>query len=66
MFLLRFSLLINIKIEGGERSGVHVGGPFPLCAAVVVVDIVGASQVVHLLLPAWGQWRKQLLGSLRA
>lgn len=43
---------------------VHVGGPFPLCGAVVVVDVIGASQVVHLLLPAWRQRRQQLLRPL--
>lgn len=47
------------------ESDIHVGGPFPLGGAVVVVDIVGASQVVHLLLPAWRQWRQQLLRPLR-
>lgn len=47
------------------ESDIHVGGPFPLRGAVVVVDIVGASQVVHLLLPAWRQRRQQLLRPLR-
>lgn len=46
------------------ESVVHVGWPFPLCGAVVVVDVVGTSQVVHLLLPAWWQRRQQLLRPL--
>lgn len=57
--------ILKLKTQG-ERSDIHVGGPFPLCRAVVVVDIVRASQVVHLLFPAWGQWGQQLLRSLGA
>lgn len=45
-------------------ENLHGGGPLPLGGAVVVVDKVGAAQVVHLLLPARRQGRQQLLGPL--
>jgi len=43
-------------------GSLHGGGALPLGGAVVVVDKVGAAQVVHLLLPARGQRGQQLLG----
>ena len=57
-----------MRLGWGEGRGgggcLHVGGTLPLCGAVVVVDEVGAAQVVHLLLPSRGQRGQQLLGSL--
>ena len=49
-----------------RRNNIHGAGTFPLCSAFVVVDVVGAPEVVHLLLPARGQRGQQLLGPLGA